>query len=156
MHIFVGDGNSNERKTFDISCKSGYSKGLWGFDSIFVLDLTQKSKFWHHQVLSVKLFWAPEHLAPAKITASATHYYYIWYILWIFIYLCKNMYFVTIKFTILKLFFKRKCSRQGNCTFWILSKLHSRYHFPFSNNLNLVFTISFFVWHSETILSYFG
>ena len=43
MHIFVGDGNSNERKTFDISCKSGYSKGLWGFDSIFVLDLTQKS-----------------------------------------------------------------------------------------------------------------
>ena len=85
-------------------CKSGYSNGLWGFDSIFVLDLTPKSKFWHHRTkfFQLSFFERRSFTARAKFTASATDYY-IWYILWIFIYLFKvkiDMYFViVIKFS---------------------------------------------------------
>lgn len=81
-----------EKLSIFCSCKSGYSKGLWGFDSIFVLDLTPKSKFWHHQdrVLSVKLFWAPGlHWSQGQIHCFCYWLLYIWYILRIFIYLFK-------------------------------------------------------------------
>jgi len=137
-----------EKLSIFCSCKSGYSKGLWGFDSIFVLDLTPKSKFWHHQdrVLSVKLFWAPElPAARAKFTASATDYY-IWYILRIFIYLFKvNRYVLCHCDKVFKLFF----------TWFYQNYIQDTTSSPLQPQFGL--HIFFFLYGTlKTILSYFG